>query len=212
MVCRARAPRHSLPDVPKRYQLAGYSNARAETARTLLKRFFALVSQAVDAQDGESAAAVRDTWLRPSRLEARVSRLHSWRLMGRSQASGHTGTMFPRAHTQVSAGLPGLGAVQVARPKCRVFPGNPDQARHARRFVARALDDCPVVDTSVLLTDELVTNALAHTRSGGGGSFEVIVWRGMSAACVAVLDGGSDKNRLRMVQTRSASWAAALRW
>lgn len=212
MVCRARVPRHSLPDVSKRYQLAGHSNARAKVAGTLLKRFFALVSQAVDAQVGESAAAVRDTWLWPSRLAAWVSRLHSWRLMARSQARGRTGTMFPMAHTQMSAGLPGLGAVQVARPRRRVFPGNPDQARHARRFVARALEDCPVVDTAVLLTDELGTNALAHTRSGGGGSFEVIVWRGMSAACVAVLDVVRIGNPLRTAQTPYASQAAGLRW
>lgn len=74
----------------------------------------------------------------------------------------------------------------------RVFAGRTDQVRHARRFVKAALDECPVADLVVLLADELVTNAVVHTRSGDGGLFEVRVWSGPSSACVAVLDGGSD--------------------
>jgi len=73
----------------------------------------------------------------------------------------------------------------------RVFAGRADQVRHARRFVKAALDECPVADLVVLLSDELVTNAVVHTRSGDGGLFEVRVWSGPSLACVAVLDGGS---------------------
>jgi anti-sigma regulatory factor (Ser/Thr protein kinase) len=73
-----------------------------------------------------------------------------------------------------------------------VFAGRTDQVRHARRFVKAALDECPVADLVVLLTGELVTNAVVHTRSGDGGRFEVRVWSGPSSACVAVLDGGSD--------------------
>ena len=37
------------------------------------------------------------------------------------------------------------------------------------------LDGCPVADDAVLLTSELVTNAIAHTASGRGG--KVIVTR-----------------------------------
>ncbi len=75
----------------------------------------------------------------------------------------------------------------------RVFAGRADQVRHARRFVKAALGEyCPVADLVVLLADELVTNAVIHTRSGDGGLFEVRVWSGPSSACVAVLDGGSD--------------------
>jgi anti-sigma regulatory factor (Ser/Thr protein kinase) len=74
----------------------------------------------------------------------------------------------------------------------RVFAGRADQVRHARRFVKAALDEgCPLADLVVLLSDELVTNAVVHTRSGDGGLFEVRVWSGPSFACVAVLDGGS---------------------
>ncbi len=82
--------------------------------------------------------------------------------------------------------------VTVAPPWRRVFVGEASQVSHARRFVKDALDGCPAADTVVLLADELVTNALVHTRSGRGGLFEVIGWSGPSSACVAVLDGGSD--------------------
>ena len=51
-----------------------------------------------------------------------------------------------------------------------------------------------MTDTAVLLTSELVTNALAHTPSGTGGSFEVIVWRDADSVLVAVLDDGSDRS------------------
>jgi anti-sigma regulatory factor (Ser/Thr protein kinase) len=91
------------------------------------------------------------------------------------------------------------GAVLVAPPKRRVFPGLPDQVAHARKFVARVLDRCPVtiMDTALLLTSELVTNTLRHTGTADGGTFEVIVWRGLAATCIAILDGGSDSTPIR---------------
>jgi len=78
-----------------------------------------------------------------------------------------------------------------ALPTSRVFRGHPARVAHARRFVAAVLNGCPLTDTAVLLTSELVTNALAHTPSGTGGSFEVIVWRDTACVLVAVLDDGS---------------------
>ncbi len=33
--------------------------------------------------------------------------------------------------------------------------------------------------------------AIQHTRSGQGGQFEVLVWRGRASACVAVIDDGA---------------------
>jgi len=81
-----------------------------------------------------------------------------------------------------------------AMPKSRVFPGQPTLVAQSRRFVAAVLNGCPLTDTAVLLTSELVTNALAHTPSGDGGSFEVIVWRDAGSVLVAVLDDGSDRN------------------
>lgn len=78
-----------------------------------------------------------------------------------------------------------------AKPKRRVFPGRPDQARHARNFVARALGPGHMTDTAVLLASELVTNALTHTRSAAHGSFQVIVWPGHTTVYIAVIDDGS---------------------
>jgi len=84
------------------------------------------------------------------------------------------------------------GAWLVSTPKRRVFPGRPDQVAHARRFVARALSGCPVADDALLCVSELASNAIRHTRTGRSGQFQVLVWRGQSSACVAVLDDGSD--------------------
>jgi anti-sigma regulatory factor (Ser/Thr protein kinase) len=87
--------------------------------------------------------------------------------------------------------LAGQGARLVASPRRRVFPGHPDQVRQARRFVARALDGCPAAADAVLGVSELASNAIQHTRSGQGGRFQVLVWRGHASACVAVIDDGA---------------------
>jgi anti-sigma regulatory factor (Ser/Thr protein kinase) len=120
------------------------------------------------------------------------------------------------------AQLAGQGPRLVAAPKRRVFPGCPDQVAHARGFVARALEGCPVADDAVLCTSELVSNAIVHTRTGQGGAFQVVVWRGRACACVAVLDDGSESrpvpgqaapselaesgHGLAVVQELAASW------
>ena len=90
------------------------------------------------------------------------------------------------------AQLAGHGAWLVAIPKRRVFPGRPEQVAHARRFVARVLEGCPAVGDALLCCSELAGNAIRHTRTGRGGKFQVVVWRGHASACVAVLDDGSD--------------------
>jgi len=43
----------------------------------------------------------------------------------------------------------------------------------------------------VLCVSELASNAIQHTRSGQGGRFQVLVWRGRTSACVAVIDDGA---------------------
>jgi serine/threonine-protein kinase RsbW len=54
------------------------------------------------------------------------------------------------------------------------YPGTADQARHVRADLARVAGDCPVLDELVLLTSELATNAILHSRSGGpAGRFTV---------------------------------------
>ncbi|MDX6337587.1 MAG: hypothetical protein QOG05_4927 [Streptosporangiaceae bacterium] len=89
------------------------------------------------------------------------------------------------------AQLAGQGARLVASPRRRVFPGRPDQVGQARRFVARALDGCPAADDAVLCVSELASNAIQHTRSGQGGRFQVLVWRGRASVCVTVIDDGA---------------------
>lgn len=65
----------------------------------------------------------------------------------------------------------------------KTFPGTSDQPGRARRELADALQSSPYL-TSVLLmplddikvvTSELCTNAVIHTRSGLGGTFKVEV-------------------------------------
>jgi anti-sigma regulatory factor (Ser/Thr protein kinase) len=48
-----------------------------------------------------------------------------------------------------------------------------------------------VLDEAVLLTSELCTNALQHTASGNGGSFEVTVFRAVNALRIEVRDDGA---------------------
>ena len=58
----------------------------------------------------------------------------------------------------------------------RAYEGRPDQIQHVRAFLAGVLDGCPVVDSAVLIGDELATNAVLHSNSGKpGGKFTVRV-------------------------------------
>lgn len=79
------------------------------------------------------------------------------------------------------------------RPKMRVFLGSPEQVRYARDFVARVLAGSGAADDAVLLTSEVVTNAIVHTGSGAGGTFAVMVCRDGGRVRVVVRDGGADR-------------------
>ena len=72
----------------------------------------------------------------------------------------------------------------------RTFPGRPDQARAVRAFVAALFPGCPQLDDMLLAADELVVNALRHTKSGQGGSFLVEVLRAVDRVAVSVADEG----------------------
>jgi anti-sigma regulatory factor (Ser/Thr protein kinase) len=75
----------------------------------------------------------------------------------------------------------------------RRFAGLPSQVKHARRFVSRCLGDRPAGETAVLLTSELVTNALTHSASGApGGKFDVTVLVGHDRTRIEVGDRGAD--------------------
>jgi anti-sigma regulatory factor (Ser/Thr protein kinase) len=84
-----------------------------------------------------------------------------------------------------------MTATTVIRPRRRVFPGAGDQVGRARLFVGQVLSGCPVTDEVVLLTSELVTNAITHTASGTGGKVTVTVYRGDTRVRVEVRDDGS---------------------
>ena len=81
----------------------------------------------------------------------------------------------------------------VIRPRRRIFPGSGDQVRRARLFVGQVLGGCPVGDEAVLLTSELVSNAITHTASGRGGKVTVTVYRADTRVRVEVRDDGSDE-------------------
>ncbi|MEW1841697.1 ATP-binding protein [Nonomuraea angiospora] len=73
------------------------------------------------------------------------------------------------------------------------LPGVPSQVARARGLVTAALGrDHPLYDDAALLTSELATNAILHTRSGAGGSFTVTVSSSETAVRVLVSDSGSD--------------------
>ena len=86
-----------------------------------------------------------------------------------------------------------MTAATVIRPRRRVFPGSGDQVGRARLFVGQVLGGCPVSDEAVLLTSELVTNAITHTASGRGGKVTVTVYRADTRVRVEVRDDGSDE-------------------
>jgi len=89
------------------------------------------------------------------------------------------------------------------------LPGRPEHVSDARHFIAglmrdhhailgghRPRDTAAQADTALLLTSELVTNAITHSRSGlPEGTVElVLAWRSASIL-ISVIDDGSDSAR-----------------
>lgn len=78
-----------------------------------------------------------------------------------------------------------------------VFPGLSEHVRRARRFVGDVLEDSPVADDAGLLTSELATNAVLHSRSGElGGTFNVTVELHEHSVRVEVTDQGPPTSSL----------------
>jgi anti-sigma regulatory factor (Ser/Thr protein kinase) len=75
------------------------------------------------------------------------------------------------------------------------IPGHPEQVAAARAFVARTLSSHRVgadTDAATLLTSEIVTNAVQHTKSGdAGGTVTIVVIRVPHGVLVEVIDDGS---------------------
>jgi anti-sigma regulatory factor (Ser/Thr protein kinase) len=74
------------------------------------------------------------------------------------------------------------------------IPGRPEHVCEARAFVAKALGEGhPLSDVAVLLTSELVTNAVLHSKSrAADGSVTLMVIEMPDGIRVEVADGGSD--------------------
>jgi anti-sigma regulatory factor (Ser/Thr protein kinase) len=74
------------------------------------------------------------------------------------------------------------------------IPGRPQHVREARSFVAKALGDRnPVADVALLLTSEIVTNAVLHSRSArAGGAVTLSVSEVSGRLRIEVCDDGSD--------------------
>ncbi len=102
------------------------------------------------------------------------------------------------------------------------LPGRPAYVREARRLIAGAIGaGHPRADTALLLTSELVTNAVTHSRSRRpGGTVDLVAAIGIHGLLVAVTDSGSDSkvpvirnspgqesgNGLLLVETLADAW------
>lgn len=114
----------------------------------------------------------------------------------------------------VTAGAAVLGSLTI--------PGLPQHVREARAFVAKALGELhPQLDNAVLLTSELVTNAVMHSSSRcAGGSVSILIMESADGLQIAVADEGSelsspvvrgdvyasDGHGLFLVQTLADQW------
>jgi len=75
------------------------------------------------------------------------------------------------------------------------IPGRPDQVAAARTFVSKTLSSHRIGadhDAATLLTSEIVTNAIQHTKSGvDGGTVTIVVIGVRRGVLVEIIDGGS---------------------
>ena len=87
------------------------------------------------------------------------------------------------------------GSYTGAAVLCRVtLPGRPDHVCEARSLVAKVLGDLPGRrDDAVLMTSELVTNAVLHSNSRRtGGTVMITVLESAGGVRVEVADSGSE--------------------
>lgn len=100
------------------------------------------------------------------------------------------GFAAPSGRASAGAASPARTSV-VAR---LTMPGAPDQVKQARGLVLRALGGVhPRLDDAVLMTSELVTNAIVHSNSHEpGGTVIVTILESSGGVRVEVADSGSD--------------------
>jgi serine/threonine-protein kinase RsbW len=105
-----------------------------------------------------------------------------------------------------------------------VLPGRPESAAAARDFAAKALAGYPAADDAVLCLDEMVVNAIRHSRSGlPGGTIEVRLTVTDASVLAEVVDQGplgppvtvsrdpfAERGRgLVLVEALSKAWGAS---
>lgn len=102
------------------------------------------------------------------------------------------------------------------------LPGQPEHVRQARHFVAGTIGrHHRQHDTALLLTSELVTNAVDHSKSGRpGGTLDLVISATCAALLISVTDqgpvaglpavsgppGGTSGNGLVLVDSLSDGW------
>ncbi len=106
---------------------------------------------------------------------------------GSPRGAGHSPPRRP--------GPRGTGGSRAAVLGSLTIPGRPEQVSAARAFIAQTLSTHRVRtdnDTATLLTSEIVTNAIAHTKSGvEGGTVTIVVIGVPRGVLVEVIDDGS---------------------
>jgi anti-sigma regulatory factor (Ser/Thr protein kinase) len=104
--------------------------------------------------------------------------------------SGELGRTGPRP-----AGVRGAAGSRATVLGSLTIPGRPEQVGLARAFVARTLSLNQVgadADAATLMTSELVTNAIQHTKSGvDGGTVTIVVIGVPRGVLVEIIDDGS---------------------
>jgi anti-sigma regulatory factor (Ser/Thr protein kinase) len=126
------------------------------------------------------------------------------------------------AATDTAAGTAEAPVVAATVLGSLTIPGRPEHVREARGFVAKALGELhPSLENAVLLTSELVTNAVMHSASRcNGGTVTVQVRESAGGVRIEVADAGSDLSApvvrgdvyasdghgLFLVQTLSDQW------
>jgi anti-sigma regulatory factor (Ser/Thr protein kinase) len=115
-------------------------------------------------------------------------------LADNSRQPGSGGTLWP------GGAQPARARRAAAGPRATVLgsltiPGRPDQVGLARAFVARTVGSSRVganADEATLLTSEIVTNAIQHTKSGTEGGTVTIVIIGIpQGVLVEIIDNGA---------------------
>lgn len=95
-------------------------------------------------------------------------------------------------HHPTTEAPPSLGAGGATR----IFAGRPNSVAQARRWVAGFLAEHPCADAAVVMTSELVTNAIVHSASGlPGGLVTVKITMADGSVRVDVIDEGKASPR-----------------